>query len=128
MSAGMRRATNMRNDYELDPERLLWRPGRRSFLFLIGAATASLLLENQVVAATRMPGKLYVIRGKGFAIASDGLLRESPFGPPHDISEIVLADSPLGKNLAQYCTWPKSWSMLAQEHYFREVTEIAELN
>lgn len=32
-------------DFEYDPERALWRPGRRSFLFLMGGALVGTILE-----------------------------------------------------------------------------------
>lgn len=42
------------DDLEYDPERKLWRPGRRSFLFMLGAAAVGAVL----------PGKeLFVARG-----------------------------------------------------------------
>ena len=35
-----------REDLEYDPERKLWRPGRRSFLFMLGAAAGGLLVPK----------------------------------------------------------------------------------
>ena len=32
-------------DFEYDPERALWRPGRRTFLFMLGGALAGTLLK-----------------------------------------------------------------------------------
>lgn len=36
----------MPEDYEYDEERALWRPGRRSFLFMLGGAVAGLVVPK----------------------------------------------------------------------------------
>ena len=36
----------MTDDYEYDEERAIWRPGRRSFLFMLGGAMAGILVPK----------------------------------------------------------------------------------
>ena len=35
------------DDFEYDPERALWRPGRRTFLFMLGGALAGTILPGK---------------------------------------------------------------------------------
>jgi hypothetical protein len=47
-------------EYEYDPGRALWRPGRRTFLFMFGAAVAGTILKPtlaQVQAVAGPPGR-----------------------------------------------------------------------
>ena len=39
----------MQRGFEYDPERALWRPGRRTFLFMLGGALAGTLLPGDEV-------------------------------------------------------------------------------
>lgn len=47
-------------DFEYDPERALWRPGRRTFLFMLGGALAGTILKPEpalVQAVVGPPGR-----------------------------------------------------------------------
>jgi len=44
----------MTDEFEYDPEKTLWRPGRRSFLSMMGAAFAGLVVPSGVVVPTEV--------------------------------------------------------------------------
>ena len=62
------------NDFDYDPEKALWRPGRRSFLFLMGTAAVGVMLP---------PGQMHIFPiGDGWRV--NVMTREilAPVGSP----------------------------------------------
>ena len=58
-------------EFECDPERALWKPGRRSFLFMFGAALLAPSLPSRLSAEsnTWTSGSLFLRKGDIFTIA-----------------------------------------------------------
>lgn len=52
-----------------DPERLLWRPGRRSFLFMFGAAILAPSLPDVVTQEQVLPATGYLVNLYDYAIS-----------------------------------------------------------
>jgi len=44
------------DDFEYDPERAIWKPGRRTFLFMLGAAAAGTIVSQVTKTVVVVPG------------------------------------------------------------------------
>ena len=108
------------DSFEYDEERLLWKPGRRSFLFMFGAATAALITDPALIA--QAPKFAYRITGIGIR-------------GEHQV-ELIDPTSQFGQILTKYPNSILPWyrrikdangnsiGMLGERKFFRNLTGI----